>query len=159
MHDAATGERNPAHLIVGILNYAEFTSNFKVIKQTKAYDDLSRRMNKMFESVVFAELHWKIDAVRQLERLVLKTQPDYFNREREGTSEPHIRNFYYVKCTSTVDEFLISLLYFQDKHLWKQIEPMDANRDGFQNAEPRVLRVTSKNQSVTAPTEEHLSYR
>jgi hypothetical protein len=98
----------------------------------------------MFEAVLFAELHWKIDVVRQIERLVLKTHPDYFNREREGTSEPYIKNFFYLKCTSTVDEFLLSLLYFQDKHLWRQIEPLESSKDINKTYEPKVLKVTSK---------------
>ena len=32
IYDPSTGERNPSHLIVGIINYAEFTSNFKIVK-------------------------------------------------------------------------------------------------------------------------------
>ena len=104
-------------------------------------------MAKIFEGVLFAELHWKIDVIREIEKLILFRQPDYQDREQEGSTEPHIRNFYYLKCTSTVDEFLLSLLYVQDKHLWKQIEPLESNREGF-GTEPRVLRITSKNQQV-----------
>jgi hypothetical protein len=32
LYDPSTGERNQSHLIVGIINYAEFTSNFKIVK-------------------------------------------------------------------------------------------------------------------------------
>lgn len=74
-------------------------------------------MHEIFEGVIFAELHWKIDVIRSIERLVLKYPPDYRDREQEGALEPHVRNFFYLKCSSTIDEFLLSLLYVQDRHL------------------------------------------
>ena len=42
LYDDESGQRNQAHLILGILNYSEFTSNFKVVKQSKAFENLQK---------------------------------------------------------------------------------------------------------------------
>ncbi len=39
-----------------------------------------------------------------------------------------IRNIFYVKCSSTVDEFIASLLYHKSERLWKQLEIIESTR-------------------------------
>ena len=48
--------------------------------------------------MVFGELHWKHDVIQSIERLI-------------HTEAKWLRNYYYIKCADTVDEFLASLLY------------------------------------------------
>ena len=97
--------------MIGILNYSEFASNFKLVKQSNIFAKLNNLLPQVFEGVFFAELHWKIDVMHQVERLVTKLLPDTHDMDREGINEPFLRNFFFLKCASTVDEFLMSMLY------------------------------------------------
>ena len=95
------------------------------------YERLAHHLSKSFEGVIFGELHWKIDVMKQIEQLVLASTE--LNNEPETSealtsSEHFIRNFYYLKCSATMDEFLLSLLYSQNTKLWKSIEPIESTR-------------------------------
>jgi hypothetical protein len=49
-----------------------------------------------------------------------------------------IRNIFYVKCSSTVDEFIASLLYHKSDKLWKQLETIESTRGSTQH---QILRI------------------
>jgi len=39
-----------------------------------------------------------------------------------------VKQSYYLKCNSTVDEFLNSLIYFKNQSLFRQLETIESNR-------------------------------
>ena len=64
-----------------------------------------------FEAVVFGELHWKIDVVREIEKLILNPSRTIDHFADEGDEQHFVRNFFYIKCTGSIDEILANLLY------------------------------------------------
>lgn len=61
-------------------------------------------MSGVFEAILFAELHWKLDVMRSIEKMILGLSGD-------DNQQTNLRNIYFMKCADTVDEFLASLLY------------------------------------------------
>ena len=58
------GTRKSDHLIVGFISYPEFCARFKIVKQTAIFRKFSNVISGIFESIVFAELHWKLDCMK-----------------------------------------------------------------------------------------------
>jgi hypothetical protein len=72
------GSRKDDHLIVGLVSYPEFCSRYRVVKQTAIFRKFTTVLSGVFEAVLFAELHWKLDVMRSVERMILgPTGDDY----------------------------------------------------------------------------------
>ena len=94
------------------------------------FNKLKKFLSLHFEAVVFGELHWKKDVMRKIEDMIIPEPvaviPKGLN-EDEGSPPVkrlsiRMRNFYYMKCRNSIDEYISRLLYRQDHALWEEME-------------------------------------
>lgn len=63
-------------MIVGLVSYPELCSRYRVVKQTAIFRKFTTVVSGVFEAVLFAELHWKLDVMRSVERMILGLSGD-----------------------------------------------------------------------------------
>ena len=56
-------------------------------------------------------MHWKIDVIKEIEKLVLNPSSEKEHFKDDGKDQHFIRNLFYLKCTGSIDEILANLLY------------------------------------------------
>ncbi|KEJ83063.1 SNF2 family N-terminal domain containing protein [Oxytricha trifallax] len=137
------GKRFQDHLVVGILSYQKFIKGFKKIQRQDQYEKFKIQCQKHFEAVLFAEYHWKIDVIKQIEQIITPKNTLLNigkNNSQDKNVEPalRLRNSYFIKSRGTVDEYLSRLLYHQDLELWKQIENQEVANFNNQNAQNKL---------------------
>jgi len=89
---------------------------------------LNQLLMQKFEAIMFGELHWKIDIIREIEKLILNPSKAEDHFADSGEDQHFIRNFFYLKCTGSIDEILANLLYTQSDRLWRKLEPIESSR-------------------------------
>jgi len=97
---------------VGILSIQEFAKVFKKIEADNNLGIVQGQMSQIYDALIFAEIHWKVDITRQIEKLLYQKQGE----------DAAMKNIYYVSSKNTVDEYLYEMLYQQDFSLFEALE-------------------------------------
>lgn len=66
-------------MIVGFLLYPDFTFGYKKVKDSESFKRLRKLCSRHFETIVFAEYHWKKNVISKIEQLVVPTRYNEFD--------------------------------------------------------------------------------